>query len=693
MKLKGINAFEQHIEKIVLGAAVVVGGGLVAWHVLSAPTVKVGSRDVPLSEVDKLLDVKARDLKSRLDGDNRIEIPKLEEQGDGVKDGAAFVKSLVAPVSPVPSLARTAPSFNGMLVKNGVSAVDVWYYVPTVPSLEMRGIQETADALTAEAAKDAAKASKVVAARADFQKIDGPKDVVWTTPFARIDLKGLREELKRSQPTATPPLMQIPGVWYQDVAYLVDVVFERREKGADGSWGAPVVVPVFAARSEELNFRGRIDGAKAEVRDEVFALLGNDDNQKEILEPTFYDTVNHAFVSPALLAAADGEKATASDAGAVRRRMQLQTQLQEKQRRAQTLQAELEKLGGPWNEEVEKKKEEEKRKEEKERKDQEKSGTKGGGSGGNKGGPGGGPGGSMSGKAGASKDADDKDAKKKAAERKTKTMQLRRMESDISALETELGGDAAPTGTGKPKAPSLASLDELLVWGHDLEVVPGHTYQYRCLARVYNPFFGKGNQLVAKQSEKGLASAFTLDAVASEWSSEHTVSPDVRFFVTRALVGDGNLGLGSAQIEVYKLLGGQWRRAESSVQPGERIGRVDEHGAGGSVDFTTQYYLVDVVEDLDTTHAAAGTKDRRPGVVVIGSLNGAGSEIRIPANDLDDADRIKLRGQADAANAASKAPAAPEAPAGGKPTGSGSGSGSGGKGGGGKGGKGGKSGS
>ena len=123
------------------------------------------------------------------------------------------------------------------------------------------------------------KASKVLAARPDFQKISGPKDVVWTTPFARIDLKRLRAQLSGSQKDSTPPLMPIPGVWYQETAYLVDVVFERREKGADGSWSSPVAIPVFAARPEELNFRGRIDGAKAELRDEVFSLLGNDDNQ------------------------------------------------------------------------------------------------------------------------------------------------------------------------------------------------------------------------------------------------------------------------------------------------------------------------------------------------------------------------------------------------------------------------------
>lgn len=655
MKLKGINAFEQHVEKIVLGVAVLGAAGIVAWQVLSAPTVKLGSREVSHSGIDPLLESKAKELRSRLEGDSNIEIPV-----DGVTLAApAFASSLDGAISPADRLARTAPSFNGALVKSGGSAVDVWYYEPSVPALQMRGVHETADALTAEAAKEAVKASAVLAARPEFQKIDGPKDVVWTTPFARIDLKRLRAELAGSRKDASPPLMPIPGVWYQETAYVVDIAFERREKGADGSWGKPQAVPVFAARSEELNFRGRIDAASAETRDEVFALLGSDDNQKEILQPTFYDTVNGAFVSPAVLADAGSEPVAGvpQDAGAIRRRMQLQTQLQDKQRRAQTVRTELEKLGGPWDEDAEKKKEEDRKREERDRKDAEKAGSKGGGAGG-KGPGGGGPGGggSMSGKNNPQGDNDEKEARRKAAERKTKTMVLRRVESEISSLERELGAEqgSAP-GAPKPKAATLASLDELLVWGHDLEVVPGRTYQYRCVAKVYNPFFGKGNQLVQKQADKGLASAFAIASAASDWSSEVTVSPDVRFFVTRALVGDGTLALGSAQIEVYKLLGGKWRRWESSVQPGERIGRVDDRAGGEAVDFSTEYFVVDVVEDLDSGRAQQSSgKEKRPGMVVVGSISGSGTEVRVPALDMDDADRVKLRAQADAASAAAR---------------------------------------
>jgi hypothetical protein len=542
-------------------------------------------------------------------------------------------------------------------VKTGGAKADVWYYEPKVPALRMESVQETADALTVEGAKEAAKASPAIAARFGSE-ITQPKDVVWTTPVARIDLKKLRAELAASDAAANPARSAIPGIWYQDRAYVLDIVFERREKQDDGSWGAPVEVPVFASREDELNFRGRIANPDASVRDEVFQLLGIDDNQEEVLQPTFYETVNQAFVSPELLMAAAAVSGAASgeDAGLVRRRMQLQTQLTEKKRRADSLRADLNKLGGPWDDEKERKTEQERKDEERRQKEEERK--SGGDTPGGRG-PGGGPGGggSMSGKANANADADAKEARRKATERRSKTAQLRRVEADIAKLEAEFG-PAPDAGGSKATAaplPTLASKDELLVWGHDLEVEPGSTYQYRCRARAYNPFFARGNLLVDAQREKGLAAACVLESPASDWSQEIRVSPSVRFFLTRANAGDGAMGLGSAQFEIFRLVDGKWRRAEMSVQPGERIGRVDERAAGGPVDFTTEHYLVDVVEDIGGRGEARGelqqARDRRPGIVVIASSSRPGHEIRVPAVDSDDPDRAKLRAQAAASSA------------------------------------------
>jgi hypothetical protein len=654
MKVKGINVFEQHLEKMVLCGAVLIAAGIVGWHVVSTPKAKVGPKEVSFLEVDAVLSGKAEQIQGKLDGEGSIELP-AEDQVTLAE--SSFEGRRAKPVSPVGSLARTSPSFNAMLVKTGGAKADVWYYEPKVPALRMEGVQETADALTVEGAKEAAQASPAIAGRFGTE-ITQPKDVVWTTPVARIDLKTLRSELAASDAAANPPRSAIPGIWYQDRAYVLDIVFERREKQADGSWGAPVEVPVFASRDAELTFRGRIPNPDAMIREEVFQLLGIDDNQEEVLQPTFFETVNQAFVSPELLMAATGggDAEPGEDAGIVRRRMQLQTQLTEKKRRADSLRADLNKLGGPWDDEKERKTEQERKDEERRQKEEERK--SGGDTPGGRG-PGGGPGGggSMSGKANANADADAKEARRKATERRSKTAQLRRVEADIAKLEAEFG-PAPDAGGSKATAaplPTLASKDELLVWGHDLEVEPGSTYQYRCRARAYNPFFARGNLLVDAQREKGLAAACVLESPASDWSQEIRVSPSVRFFLTRANAGDGAMGLGSAQFEIFRLVDGKWRRAEMSVQPGERIGRVDERAAGGPVDFTTEHYLVDVVEDIGGRGEARGelqqARDRRPGIVVIASSSRPGHEIRVPAVDSDDPDRAKLRAQAAASSA------------------------------------------
>lgn len=642
MKLKGINAFEQHVEKIVLGVAVLGVVGIAAWQFLSAPTFKVGRENVAPADVDRLLDRKAQALQTQLRGDSTVKIPT----DDVPLAGAAFNERLSKSVSPAKSYARSSPSFNGMLVKSGGAAADVWYHEPRFGPLGMLGVDQTADALTQDAAKAAAAVSPVV--KAEFGTIDGPKDVVWTTPIARIDLKAIREELKRAEPGAQPPRVQVPGVWYQETAFIVDVAFERQERKADGSWTDPVEVPLFSPRDEELLFRPRIAAASAELQDDVFNTLGTTEKQLEILQPRFYDTVNNAFVAPTLASGdASAAAAASDDAGSARKRAQLRTQLEQKQRQADALRGDITKLGGPWDDAQEKKLEEEKKREEAERKAA--SGGSGSSSGGKagSGGGGGGLGGAMKkGDTDVKGEAErERDAKRNRMLRIAKTKQLKKLDGEIAGLEKQLG--EAPSAGVKKALPSLASMEEAVVWGHDLEVRPGGTYRYRCVARIYNPMFGKANQLVKEQA--GNAAAFTIATERSGWSPEVAVSPRVRFFVTRATVGDGALQGGTAQIEVYRFVEGRWRRSEVTAQPGDRIGRVDSRATGKDIDFATQFFLVDVVDDLESKGKSGS--ERRPGVAVVRSMDGDEVQVHVPLRDLEDGERRRLHEQIDTGTA------------------------------------------
>jgi hypothetical protein len=662
MKLKGINHFEQHVEKIVAGIAVLAAVAFAAWHFLAPELHKVGSKEVGPGEIDGELRKKAQALSAKM-ANGAIEI--ADSEGSALPLAVPeFNKALAADVAPSKSLRATGPNFNSRLVKAGAAAADTWYSVPAVPVVQMKGVLETADAITKDAAAAAKESCPTLAARPDFEKVEGPKDVVWTTPFAKLDLKALRAEFQKADAAASPARAAVPGVWYQEAPQVVDVVFERRERAADGSWGAPKVVPVYADRPAELMLRERLASPSGELRDEVSGLLGTEANQRDILQPNFFDTVNGAFVSPALLADAPASATSTAnpgtgDPGSARRRLQLRTELQRKQASADKLRAELDKLGGVWDEEAERKREDERKRDEKNRKQSEKDQGSGGGGGG----AGGGLGGAMSGKNNAEEANTERDEKKRAAERKAKSVMYRRLQSEIAAIEKQLGVEPTQVAAETAKAPTLASLDEILVWGHDMDVQAGRTYQYRCVVRVYNPFFGKGNQLVRDQDATGIANPFTLDSIASGWSDDIAVSSEVRFFVTRSSAGDGTLGAGSAQIEIYKLQGGVWRRDTVSVQPGDRIGGVDRESADG-IDFTTSYVLVDVIEDLDPLRAAASGAGRRLGIAVVAPLGGGGHEVRVPALEQADQDRLRLNELSEAAKeAAAGAPAgAPAAP-------------------------------
>lgn len=249
----------------------------------------------------------------------------------------------------------------------------------------------------------------------------------------------------------------------------------------------------------------------------------------------------------------------------------------------------------------------------------------------------------MSGKNNASNDGarEDLDRNRK---RREKSREYRKLEAEIADLEKRLGLNAPEPGAAPKAAPTLAALDEVLVWAHDLEVEFGETYQYRCVARLLSPFFGKGNQLVQEQDSK-LANTCTLDSVASEWSQPYTVSPRVQFFVTRASIGEGAAAPASVQFEVYKFDGGKWCSDDVTVQVGEQVGRTESVN-GKSVDFSTSFVVLDVIEDRDSERTASGGSTKRPALVVIAPIGGGEAELRIPAVDAGSPARNRLSAKA-----------------------------------------------
>ena len=223
------------------------------------------------------------------------------------------------------------------------------------------------------------------------------------------------------------------------------------------------------------------------------------------------------------------------------------------------------------------------------------------------------------------------------------------MEADIERLKRQLASlnpeaIIEDSTVETIELPDLANEEELLVWSHDIGVEPGATYRYRCRILLYNPFFTKGRQLLDEQ--KHLDENFEMASAASSWSKPVTVAPPVEFFVIRANDRDGSMGLGEARVELYRYENGARRSQQFSVQPGERIGRSISMG-GATVDFETDWYLVDVISDPSA--GGSGLDQEDDATVVCRRLDGTEMRIRVPSRQRVDSQRTRLRVDADGA--------------------------------------------
>jgi len=613
MKVKGISFFELHAEKIVLGVAVLLLLGVVGWQVLGGSAgVRIDNREVAAGEVNAVLRQRAESLAGRLRADAPPTVQLFEGEPPLVR---GRFESALQSGGAVTSIPRDRPALAAALLPRDIAEV-AWYYEPRFEAVAIDSVAQTSDALLEESWRSLGPLGGRFASSATSL------DVTWLTPTARIDLAGLRRELARSRPRDTPARIAVPPLWFNERLLIVDVVFERQRRGSDG-WGAVETVAAFPTQD---SFRAMLADADAGLRDEVFDELARASRQLAILQPEFVATRNDLFMSPAIEAQLASSTPTVAGTPADEEVRRLRRQLQRLRQDLTRTQARLDELGGPLR-------------------DDEPRGDRPGGRGrssddaGGMGGaapPRGGGLGAGSGMSGRRGEGTMDEATRR--QRSALTERVARLSTEVSRTEAEIGRLAPGSvvaDAGGSSMPDVMRDESLLAWTHDLEVEPDSTYRYRARVEVYNPFFARTNQLVVEQ--QSLADPFTLASAVGPWSEPVTVAPPVSFFVTRATPGDGALGLGSATVEVFAFRDGRRQVQSFSVSPGDPIGRRTEarraERGAGEVDFSTGWFVIDVVEDPARDRVTAG--DRARGVtVLVGRMDSPEViEIRIPEED------------------------------------------------------------
>jgi uncharacterized membrane protein YgcG len=650
MKIKGISFFEQHVEKFVLGLFGLVVVAILAMQFLTSPNrVNMGGKDVDPGDIAPQLKSKAESISARLSGN--AEVPPLVE-GELPLAHPQVKDALARGISPRRSLPVSAPALAAAILPSDVTTAEARFYVPALAAPSMLGVRQENDTI------EDATITQFPELAARFKDSIGPKDITWAIPVASVDTKAMRQEFRRGVPDAKPPVLPVPGLWYNDALWIVDLVFERQQRQSDGSWGDAEMVAVLPG---QFSFRKEIPTADAPLRDEMFRQLGQPAKAVQVLQPDFLPTKGNVFSPATILGSADFGGTAAAPTGEDQAVRRVRRELNRKEIELARIADQMKEAGGPC---------EPKAPENPGRERRDSGDGSSGGGGGGAGAPGGGGlgGGGFSGGKNKGGDRALDEAERKRCEALTRRWKA--LGEDVANLQADLA-KLAPGAVGAKSGATfdLAKDDHVVVWAHDIDVTPGATYRYRSRVEAFNPFFTRKRQLVKDQQP--LADTFVLRSAWSEWSPPVMVEPPVSFFVTAAGANDGRLGLGSATVEVFRFYDGVRRMETFSVQPGDRIGGKGDRSKGDQpiIDFTTDWYVVGIVDDPSGERS---DRQRVAQVLVRRVGEDRGWLIRSPRDDAAAEDRVRFLDEAESAKPAAKADAPKDPAAGGdKPRGRG----------------------
>jgi uncharacterized membrane protein YgcG/uncharacterized protein YggL (DUF469 family) len=632
MKTKGISIWEQHLERIVLGIAILVFIALTALQFVGDPNATmVNGEPVSADEVDELVKVEAERLLGRLSSDARPMM--VFEDPDPIFE--TFEQQRLAGVTPMPGLPQVQTAVvlgNGDL---GV-AIDTPFDVPVIPAPYRTTSAQYFDAISVDSSELLEQESDLKAMVAEL-----PHDLTWITAAAQFDIAKV---LAQYQATDAEGQQEIPTNWYNGRVDILDVRVEREEY-IDGQWtNQTLLAPIPGQYTFRESFEDQQD-MDAASRDWVLQIMSDPTVAHDIVRPEFYPLVNASWSPPVYVDETDAPATELTEQEMEIR--DLKKSIVRAQKDLARLLAKLEEAGGELYP------------------DKPTTGDKSSGPGSDRGSGGGtsAPGGGMSsgglggggGMGRGENTADDSERRTKlriqlTKQRDRKQQRLDRFQERLTALQGDMADTTAQEVEEEPQ-------DTIMVWAHDMTVEPGKTYRYRFTIDVFNPFCARRINLIEEQHE--LAEGLVLQSASSEWSEPLYAEPPLRVFITGATApgqgpaGLGGLDLGTLNAQVYRFYDSRWWLDDVRVSPGDRIGGVKElRGAdGGSIeiDFSSDWFVLDVVSDVTANRTA---RDRRYAAKAI--LQNLYSPemivVRFPARDAGSEERLQLKEEVDLAD-------------------------------------------
>lgn len=614
MKLKGINIIERHVEKVFFLLITLVFAGVVVWQfALGGNAVSVGGQqDVP---VDKAYEQIARIAEQKLaqmeqaEPDNRVPT--------AAPDAVSEIRAALTYQGPDAALpVPLGPRIAGLGSAGAGGDLPVDRLIAVAPVEIPRPDSGRAGEYAAAIDPLVVAATPAIEAYVPAQQ---PYDLRAVSIAARFDSAALLASLRADPDGERGPMRAIPEPWWRGRIEILDVQIERREVMADGARSGGALVRPAPGR---FTLRDRLDADLA-IDDMPSIVADARQAAKDIVQPAFWNVIAGEPWAPPSAQTQDA----GDEAGEIARLLRQLESLRAEIARAESV------LGGgtrgaidifdPASGVLAQ------------------GGVSGGGGGGGRGGGGAGP---------SVEQLEQERRQRQRTAIEARLADLRVRETAIVAQLTGMGvdpnsGRAAGANAALPDLPArIADADELTVWGHDLEVEGGRSYEYRVRVLVNNPLFGFANNLA--EESRAAAAEPVLTSEWSAWTSPVSVDQNLYWFTTRASEG-GRQAVGvvapTATVEVYRFYYGYWRRDEARVRIGDPIGAsinlaerelpifTIERPDGGGAPFVAGQELIS--ESLRTSTGAL-LLDVRPAAVQTGRERPLGVVVREPAGDL-----------------------------------------------------------
>jgi len=588
MSVKKPNTLEMHCEKILVLFAGILCVAVLVWQFLFyGIEVKIGNSTVSLAQLNEKLSKVDSSVTAKLDpaSISPLEIPAKKRVAN---DSDIFRERLSSDLTPNLLLPANEPSFGSLLMGKAIENEQV-FYNPVFAAAQMKESILSIDALDLSAIDKDLESENV----GFFSKYKAPAttDIIWVSPCAEVNLAAMRIELERNDLKQTPPIEPIPNQWFDPAPFILDVVFERQQKGAGNTWGPATIVKPVPGQGA---WREMIETGKGGqgIRDTVFSELASYAAQMSVLQPEMLPTKNQSFPPKSFSAQTETDSQFT--------KAEQEKKLAEKKLNSVVLQLNrieenLKIAGGPLYPQKGSSGGSDK---------DDADGKKEKGGGGNGFGMGGGGSVKKGAPTGSETQASKDNRISLTKKRDQKKKELEKLKSEFEVQFPNSIQDSKNLVKQEPKL-QLADLPVVNVWAHDLDAVAGNTYRYRATVKIYNPFFTRENLLVAAQTK--LSKGLVISSATSEWGAEVTLPSATSFFLTRGSARDG-IGGRRISIALFRNSSGVQNLSSEDLKLGDPVGGV--HGEKEStIDFSTNWYLADIFDD-------AGS-DKNGGIIAV----------------------------------------------------------------------------